>query len=263
MPSDRNETCPTWTFASAYEYLQSLPRHAWTKGYRVRVLDVLSRIVQAPDTPPKWDDVWFTCFKNCGDGSLAEAKRLLSLHDAAPALIAAARERDELRDRAEKAERERDEARETNRRLNRRCQRSEALPKFHELGLADELRSAVWHLRYRYRCAASAARSIERMWADNSASHYANLIREWAGKGRPPNHTLSHFDSIVDEMRADKAALAAATSRAEKAEKERDEAATAAKVKADLLATATAALGDATARAERAEAEMRKREERA
>ena len=31
-------------------------------------------------------------------------------HDAAPALIAAARERDELRDRAEKAERERDEA---------------------------------------------------------------------------------------------------------------------------------------------------------
>ena len=184
-------------------------------------------------------------------------------HDAAPALIAAAMERDELRDRAEKAERERDEARETNRRLNRRCQRSEALPKFHELGLADELRSAVWHLRYRYRCAASAARSIERMWADNSASHYANLIREWAGKGRPPNHTLSHFDSIVDEMRADKAALAAATSRAEKAEKERDEAATAAKVKADLLATATAALGDATARAERAEAEMRKREERA
>ena len=75
--ADRNETCPTWTFASAYEYLQSLPRHAWTKGYRVRVLDVLSRIVQAPDTPPKWDDVWFTCFKNCGDGSLAEAKRLL------------------------------------------------------------------------------------------------------------------------------------------------------------------------------------------
>ena len=161
---------------------------------------------------------------------------------------------------AEKAERERDEARETNRRLNRRCQRSEALPKFHELGLADELRSAVWHLRHRYRCAARAARSIERMWADNSASHYANLIREWAGKGRPPNHTMSHFDSIVDEMRADKAALAAATSRAEKAEKERDEAATAAKVKADLLATATAALGDATARAERAEAELRKRE---
>ena len=202
------------------------------------------------------------------DSGSAEASHpdfalIVALRNAAPALIAAARERDELRDRAEKAERERDEARETNRRLNRRCQRSEALPKFHELGLADELRSAVWHLRYRYRCAASAARSIERMWADNSASHYANLIREWAGKGRPPNHTLSHFDSIVDEMRADKAALAAATSRAEKAEKERDEAATAAKVKADLLATATAALGDATARAERADAEMRKREERA
>lgn len=82
--SDRNETCPTWTFASAYKYLQALPRQAWKKGYRVRVLNVLSRIAQAPDTPPKWDDVWFTCFKNCGDGSLAEAKRLLSLHDAAP-----------------------------------------------------------------------------------------------------------------------------------------------------------------------------------
>lgn len=82
--SDRNETCPTWTFASAYKYLQALPRQAWKKGYRVRVLNVLSRIAQAPDTPPKWDDVWFTCLKNCGDGSLAEAKRLLSLHDAAP-----------------------------------------------------------------------------------------------------------------------------------------------------------------------------------
>ena len=80
----RPETCPGWTFTTAYEYLQSLPRDAWRKGYRVRVLNALSRIVQAPDTPDKWDDVWFTCFKNCGDGSLAEAKRLLAQHDPAP-----------------------------------------------------------------------------------------------------------------------------------------------------------------------------------
>ena len=96
----RPETCPGWTFTTAYEYLQSLPRDAWRKGYRVRVLNALSRIVQAPDTPDKWDDVWFTCFKNCGDGSLAEAKRLLAQHDPAPppAAVSATGREAELRE---------------------------------------------------------------------------------------------------------------------------------------------------------------------